>query len=484
MLWNELRGLHFSVGSDPWLLMGDFNAVRRLNERSNPDNFDYTTAASFNSCIADIEIDDLPAKGFWFSWSNRSGGMGLIKSRIDRAMVNHVWQDIFTESEAVFTAPGISDHCPLLVSILPYRHRRKPFKFFNFWMFHPLFSNLVQEAWNQNRGTHPMQRLSYKLNFLKGLLKKLNSTCYNKISDRVAVAKANLVSIQEEAALVSSSDELIVQEREAMLVYRSLSAAEEAFKKQKSRVQWLHLGDNNTKFFHKKMAANRLRNKILSINDGNGIRLEDPAAVKREIVSFYVRLLSTKAPNRIEAGPTLNSIVFTKVPMEYHADLTKFASAEEIKSAMLSIGGDKAPDDLFILCGADQGSFSTVKSALDDFHSFSGLSPNLQKSAVYYSGVSSELKVLLEAILPIPQGHLPVRDSESFSSPCITSHPPCGSCHSSIVHHVVLGGSSFVVVVWICCCGCRMLAVLVSWSPAVVPEIWLQVDSKILGGVW
>lgn len=38
--------------------------------------------------------------------------------------------------------------------------------------------------------------------------------------------------------------------------------------------------DNNTKFFHKKMAANRLRNKILSINDCNGIRLEDPAYVK------------------------------------------------------------------------------------------------------------------------------------------------------------------------------------------------------------
>lgn len=127
MTWNELRGLHFSVGSDPWLLIGDFNAVRRLNERSNHDNFDHTAAASFNSCIEDIDIDDLPAKGFWFSWSNRSGGMGLIKSRIDRAMVNHVWQDTFTESEAVFTAPGISDHCPLLVSIIPYRYKRKPF---------------------------------------------------------------------------------------------------------------------------------------------------------------------------------------------------------------------------------------------------------------------------------------------------------------------------------------------------------------------
>lgn len=61
---------------------------------------------------------------------------------------------------------------------------------------------------------------------------------------------------------------------------------------------------------------------------------------KREIVSFYERLLGTRVPNRIEAAPMLNNIVFTKVPVEYHADL---ASAGEIKSAMLSIGRDKAP---------------------------------------------------------------------------------------------------------------------------------------------
>lgn len=44
-----------------------------------------------------------------------------------------------------------------------------------------------------------------------------------------------------------------------------LSEAEQSFKKQKSRVAWLALGGKNTKFFHHKVASNKMRNKILSL---------------------------------------------------------------------------------------------------------------------------------------------------------------------------------------------------------------------------
>ena len=68
--------------------------------------------------------------------------MGDRKSRIDRVMVNNKWQDGFPESEAVFAAPGISDHFPICVTILPIIVRRRPFKFFDFWMKHSSFANL------------------------------------------------------------------------------------------------------------------------------------------------------------------------------------------------------------------------------------------------------------------------------------------------------------------------------------------------------
>ena len=54
-------------------------------------------------------------------------------------------------------------------------------------------------------------------------------------------------------------------ESEDLGKYVEMSNAEESFKRQKSRVRWMAIGDQNTKFFHKKLAGNRTRNKILSI---------------------------------------------------------------------------------------------------------------------------------------------------------------------------------------------------------------------------
>ena len=88
---------------------------------------------------------------------------------------------------------------------------------------------------------------------------------------------------------------LAFQEEKSILSwYADLSNAEESFKKQKSRIKRLALGDQNTKFFHQKVSTHRERNKILSLLDDNGNRVEEPGAVNKLIVDFYVNFLGTK----------------------------------------------------------------------------------------------------------------------------------------------------------------------------------------------
>lgn len=41
-------------------------------------------------------------------------------------------------------------------------------------------------------------------------------------------------------------------------------------------------------------------------------------------------------------------------------------------------------DDLFVLCGAEQGSFQVIADSLDDFNHFSGLKPNMGKSSSFF----------------------------------------------------------------------------------------------------
>lgn len=46
---------------------------------------------------------------------------------------------------------------------------------------------------------------------------------------------------------------------------------------------------------------------------------------------------------------------------------------------------------------------------LEEFYLFSGLQPNLGKSALFYAGVSDSLKDELSGILSIPVGYLPIK---------------------------------------------------------------------------
>ncbi|GFY93275.1 hypothetical protein Acr_08g0016710 [Actinidia rufa] len=62
-----------------------------------------------------------------------------------------------------------------------------------------------------------------------------------------------------------------------------------------------------------------------------------------------------------------------------------------------------------VMCSADTRSITIIKEALDIFYHLSGLKPNMQKSAIFVSGVSREVIEEIAAILPIPNGSLHVK---------------------------------------------------------------------------
>ncbi|GFZ06069.1 hypothetical protein Acr_18g0002390 [Actinidia rufa] len=98
-LWDELRVLHVTIAAEAWNLVGDFNSLGNVNEKVAMDSFDMYVTAEFNACVRDVEIDDLTTKGLFFTWSGKEEGMGYRKSKIDRAMVNHKWQDLLPRLE-------------------------------------------------------------------------------------------------------------------------------------------------------------------------------------------------------------------------------------------------------------------------------------------------------------------------------------------------------------------------------------------------
>ena len=80
---------------------------------------------------------------------------------------------------------------------------------------------------------------------------------------------------------------LCMRERDVVRNYASTVRAEESFFKQKARIQWLSLGDQNTSYFHKSVNGRQNRNKLLSVTRADGEVVEGHEAVKSEVIAYF-----------------------------------------------------------------------------------------------------------------------------------------------------------------------------------------------------
>lgn len=96
----------------PILMGGDFNLVRKVEEKSS-GNVNHALMEAFNEMINVTELRELQRSGSRFTWSNKQNPP--IMCVLDRVLVSNAWEDRFI-LVSVVTAPRLgSDHNSLLV---------------------------------------------------------------------------------------------------------------------------------------------------------------------------------------------------------------------------------------------------------------------------------------------------------------------------------------------------------------------------------
>jgi hypothetical protein len=161
-------------------------------------------------------------------------------------------------------------------------------------MDHDEFMPLVKKVWDQNLGSCPMYQLCCKLRKLKQELKLFNMTHFSNISDRVKDAKDEEDKAQQALHTAHENPTLCNRKRDAIRNYASIVRAEESFFKQKARIQWLSLGDQNTSYFHKLVNGRQNRNKLLSLTREDGEVAKGHEAVKSEVIAYFQHVLGVE----------------------------------------------------------------------------------------------------------------------------------------------------------------------------------------------
>ena len=107
--------------------------------------------------------------------------------------------------------------------------------------------------------------------------------------------------------------------------------SEEIMWHQRSKVQWLGLGDRNTKYFHTRASDRRRRNTINSIMDENGNWHDSTDGIAEVVMSYFKNLFSTSYSTRI--SEVLDTIP-TKFMEEMNQLLIQEFTREEVEIAL------------------------------------------------------------------------------------------------------------------------------------------------------
>lgn len=121
---------------------------------------------------------------------------------------------------------------------------------------------------------------------------------------------------------------------------KSAYQEEEALWRQRSRIQWLQEGDQNTGFFHAVTKGRKEVNRFLVIEAADGTEHFEEQQIAKTVANFYEKLFTVGPISQLQV---VEEAIQPQVTEAMNASLTKIPTDLEIHKAVLDIHADKAP---------------------------------------------------------------------------------------------------------------------------------------------
>ncbi|XP_015166936.1 uncharacterized protein [Solanum tuberosum] len=159
---------------------------------------------------------------------------------------------------------------------------------------HTRFLPIVKQAW-QGETNRSMKVVRKKLKRVIRAIKELNNTEFRGVRDMIQTIRTQLHQIQHDMIDYRQVNDKKDQEKALKQQLEKWSLIEESAMRQKSRVQWLNLGDANTSYLFAYMKNRLAHNTITNFTTAAGISVYSQEEIEKETITFYQELLGQNA---------------------------------------------------------------------------------------------------------------------------------------------------------------------------------------------
>jgi hypothetical protein len=321
--------------SENWMLVGDFNFYRSAEDR-NRSGGNVSDMNTFNAIISNLGILEIPLKGRNFTWSNMQ--QAPLLEQLDWCFTSLNWTIDFPNTLLLPLAKPTSDHLPCVVQIGTKIPKANVFRFENFWVQHPGFLDVVEQAWNMEvRASASDSIIVAKMKNLRRALKKW-SKGLSKINSLIKNCNDVMLILDK----LEELRPLFIQERNLRAIIKNqigrLLKYRNEFWRKRYTIRWVKLGDENTKFFQAAATERYRINTITSIESDEGATFtghEEKAAVLWE--AYKNRMGRTESPQMLF---DLDNLIQAQ---EITEDLISPFTTDEIDDIIKKMPPDKAP---------------------------------------------------------------------------------------------------------------------------------------------
>uniref|UniRef100_A0A803QQG6 Reverse transcriptase domain-containing protein n=1 Tax=Cannabis sativa TaxID=3483 RepID=A0A803QQG6_CANSA len=295
---------------------------------------------SFQSFIGKYSLFPLVFSGSRFTWKH-----GTTLERLDWAIVNQKWADLFPMASLHHLGFFSSDHRALKVLLEgnPVMFARNPtFRFDNHWLLEPDFPMILRDSWstesNSSVSNNPILTFLSKQNNCSVSLSSWGRN-KNQFSNRIKSIQSDMERLMV-CPTVSPSD--VKKANDLQKNLDSLLVKEEIFWKQRSRVNWLKAGDKNTKYFHNRASARKRTNFIKSLTLDDNSQVTTLNDITTSFVQFYTDLFASQGTHTDAMTFATQGLSKRLTPTQSAFLISPF-SFDEVKAALFQLAGDKAP---------------------------------------------------------------------------------------------------------------------------------------------